>query len=164
MRADLVGYIRDDEPPVNFPALANMSAATKEFFGNVHDQNAIDRLFKQHEAQGRVYSMFSAYADKPDDHAQVRSDLDAIVAAYPLDFLMMGGWNYDTGAELGGVGTEFWPIPLQYLNFMADVMTDPGDPEAEPPVPPTYAPATDPADTVLLFGQAPRVFDSFYAP
>lgn len=167
MRTDLVNYVKGDDngdpiPPVNFPALSNMSEATRQFFRNVYDQDAIDRLFKQHEAQGRVYSLFSAYSNKPDDHQQVRSDLDAIAATYPMDFLMMGAWDYDTGAEVGGSGTEFWPIPAQYLNFMPDVMTDPGDPEADPPVPPTYAPATDPIDVNLLFGQAPRDFSSFY--
>jgi len=46
---------------------------------------------------------------------------------------------------------------------MPDIMTDPGDPEADPPVPPTYIEADAPTDVNLLAGQAKRDFTSFYS-
>jgi hypothetical protein len=160
---ELWPFIKDGTPAVTFPEINNIDPLTVEFFNNIYDADAVERLYKEWNAAGRTYKLWSFYSNKPEGQTIIRADIDMLNSVYPQDFSGMGAWAYDTGQEVGSAQGEVWyPVPPQYINFMPDIMTDPGDPEAEPPVPPTYAPATDPADVVLLFGQAPRVFDSYY--
>ena len=168
-KSELWSYVRDGTPAVTFPAINDISDVTADFFRTIHDEAAIERLFKSWDAQGRTYKMWSFYADKPAGEVQtIRNDLDALVLADPDDFAVMGAWSCVDGWEVGTAGGTnpagvWYSIPSQYIKFMQDIVTDPGDPEAEPPVPPTTVPATDPTDTNLLFGQAPRSFSSYYA-
>ena len=151
--------------PTLFPTIATISQATVDVFNNIYDEGALDRLFRSWDAAGRTYKNYSVYSDKPAEAPQVRADLDALIAADPNDFSVSGAWRYSDGAEVGAGGAGVWyPVPPQITNFMPLIMTDPGDSEADPPVPPTYAEPTEPTDTNLLFGQAPRDFSSFYAP
>ena len=151
--------------PTLFPDIALIDQATVDFFNNIHDEAAVERLFKSWDAAGRTYRVYSCYAEKPAQTQQIRADLDMLNASYPQDFSVVGAWSCMDGGEVGADGAGVWyPIPPQYINFMPDIMTDPGDPEADPPVPPTYAPATDPTDVNLLAGQAPRSFNSYYNP
>lgn len=158
---ELWPYVNNGVEPVQFPEIANISQQTVDFFKNIHDEGALERLFKEWNAAGRTYKMWSFYANKPEDVGPIKTDLDMLSAAYDQDISVMGAWNYGSGSEVGN--PTWYPIPSQTINFMPDVMTDPGDPEADPPVPPTYEPATEPTDTNLLYGQAPRDFSSFYA-
>jgi len=149
--------------PTAFPTIADIDQVTVEFFNNIHDADAVERLFKSWNAAGRTYKVWSLYANKPENTPQIRSDLDMLNAADPQDFSVSGAWKCSDGGEVGADAAGVWyPIPPQIINFMPDIMTDPGDPEADPPVPPTYVPATEPTDVNLLFGQAPRDFSSFY--
>jgi hypothetical protein len=145
--------------PTAFPTIATISQGTVDLFNEIHDADAVERLFKSWDAAGRTYKNWSCYANKPTGVPQIRADLDALIAADPNDFSISGAWSCADGQE---VGQPVWyPIPPQIVNFMPDIMTDPGDPEADPVVPPTYVPATQPTDVNLLAGQAPRSFGSF---
>lgn len=155
---ELWPYVRNDTPAVTFPTINTMDDVTKAFFMNIHDEDAVERLFKEWPAAGRVYKLWSFYAEKPEDTQQIHSDIDMLNLADPQDFSGMGAWSCSTGAEVGGVGNEWYPVPPQYINFMPDIIIDNTDPEN-----PIYGPATDPTDVNLLFGQEPRNFGSFYA-
>lgn len=144
--------------PTSFPTISSMDQVTVEFFTNIHDAGAVERLFKSWDAAGRTYKMWSFYADKPENTPQIHADIDMLAAADPQDFSGVGAWSCSTGAEVGGTGTEWYPVPPQYINFMPDIIIDNTDPEN-----PIYGPATDPTDVNLLFGQEPRNFSSFYA-
>lgn len=150
--------------PTAFPTIATISQSTVDLFNEIHDAAAVERLFKPWNAAGRTYKLWSAYTNKPENTAQIRADLDALIAADPNDFSISGAWSCMDGGEVGADGAGVWyPIPPQILNFMPDIMTDPGDPEADPPVPPTYIEADAPTDVNLLAGQAKRDFTSFYS-
>ena len=163
MQPELVGVVRghaqnDDgsyipEPAVEFPALNNMAAATIEFFSNVFDADATSKLFKGYTTGGKTYKVWSVYALKPDDAAQVRSDLDAMAATYAQDFKLLGFWRTSDGVPLGVdyddsdppllVGTAAYPTPAWAVNFMPDV---------------EGSPAAEITDVILIAGQASKVF------
>ena len=144
--------------PTSFPDIANIDQVTVEFFNNIHDASAVERLFKSWDAAGRTYKVWSMYADKPAETTTIRTDLDMLNTSYPQDFAVVGAWSCADGHEAGAQGAGVWyPIPPQYINFMPDIIVDNTDPEN-----PVYGPATDPTDVNLLFGQAPRDFSSFY--
>jgi hypothetical protein len=172
---ELVPLINEGTPAVVFPGLNNMDEVTLELFRTTHDAENVARLFKLWPGPGaKNFRVWSFYFAKPLEGPQIRADIDAMAATYPTDFLPMGAWRTSDGHEVGATydtfdvqtATGWWPVPAQVVNFIPDVMTDPGTPGVEPedpPVtPPTYSPATEPTDVNLLFGQAPRDFSSFY--
>ena len=156
---ELWPFIKDGTPAVTFPDINNIDPATVEFFNTVYDEGAVDRLYKQWNAAGREYKLWSIYSTKPDNLSTIKGDLDMLIASYPQDFGVLGAWNYATGQEVGAANPPIWyPIPPQTLNFMPDIVTDNTDPEN-----PIYGPATELRDVLLVFGQANRDFDSFGA-
>jgi hypothetical protein len=157
-QAEMVPLINEGIPAVVFPGLNQLDEVTLALFRNTHDAENVARLFKLWPGPGsKNYRVWSFYFDKPLEGPQIKLDIDSMASTYPSDFLPMGAWRTDTGAEVGD--PVWWPVPAQVVNFMPDVMTGPGD-EVTPP---TYTPATEPADVNLLFGQVPRDFASFYA-
>lgn len=164
-KGELWGFVRNGLPAITFTDINLLQQDTVDFFNGIYDEGALDRLFVQWDAAGRNYKMWSFYADKPSEGTQIiKADLDMLMNSYPQDFSMMGAWNCSSGTEVGaGAGLEWYPVPHQVVNFMPDIMTDPGDPEADPPIPPTFETSTEPRDINLLFGQTPRNFGSFYA-
>lgn len=155
-------YVRDGVVPTTFTQLENLSDDTKEFFRAIYDENALDRLFlKWTSPQAKEFNMLSFYANKPENVAQVESDLNAMQSTYSDDFSILGAWRCDDGMQIGGNDTPSFPTPSFAINFMPDVMIDPGDPEADPVVPPTYERPTQLTDVNLLFGQAKRDFVTF---
>lgn len=179
-QAELVGVVRDGVPAIEFNGLNHLDAETLDLFRSAYDAAALDRIFKRYDApNGKQYRLWSMYNNAPSDTGVVRSDLDQLESTHPADFTIMGGWYYlsdmpkpepgveprarPIGMNWSGnpsrpVGNQFWATPEKILNFMPDVMVDPGDPDAVPPIPPTYEPATKPVDGNLLYGQSPRYF------
>ena len=170
-KGELWPYVRDEPPTmaIDFPEINNIAEETRQFFRNIHDEDAIERGFKPWNAAGRTYRVWSFYANRPEDTAIIRADWDMLAATYPQDYAILGLWQYGQqdppiqGYEVGtgggaNPGSEWYPIPPQTLNFMADVIVDNTDPEN-----PVYGPATDLTDTNLLFGQGKRDFSSYYA-
>lgn len=161
-KGELWQYIRNDVTPVMFPLLENLAQDTKDFFNAIYDEGALDTLFLTWNNGSKDFKMLSFYANKPENVAQVRSDIDAMVASYPNDFSVLGAWHCSDGRQLGiddqGAGTPTYDTPAFAINFMPDVVVDPGDPRGEPPVPPTTERPTQLSDINVLFGQAPRVF------
>ena len=152
---ELWPFIKDGTPAVTFPDINTISQVTIDFFNKVVDEGAVSRLFKEWEAAGRVYKLWSFYAVKPETGAQqIRADLDMLVASYPQDFGVLGCWDWATGEEVGN--PPWYPIPHQTLNFMPDVIVDASDPQN-----PVYGPATELTDVLGLCGQAPRSFASY---
>lgn len=139
-QGELVPFILEDTPPVNFPLISLMSDETKAFFEQSHDADTLDMLYRHYIVGQRDYRVWSFYIQQPDDTAQVRSDLDAMNAQYPQDFLIMGAWEFDTGTAL-----QAYPSPPSLINFMPLVNGQ------EP---------TELTDVNLLAGQAPREFIS----
>lgn len=151
---ELWPFVRQGTPAVTFPDINLISQQTVDFFNQIYDEGAVERLFKEWNAAGRTYKLWSFYADKPADMNTVRTDLNMLIGSYPNDFAVMGAWNYSTGAE---VGNPIWyPLPSQTINFMPDIIVDDTDPDN-----PVYGPATELTDVNLLFGQAPRSFASY---
>ena len=162
-QADLVPLIQDGTPATEFPGLNQLNEATLALFRNTHDAESMERLFKLWPGPGNAnYRVWSFYFDKPLEGPVIRSDIDAMAATYPTDFLPMGAWRTSDGGEVGAdydedgaqTDTGWWPVPAQVVNFMPDVWN--GD------EPPTYSTAEEPTDVNLLLGQAPRDFSSFY--
>jgi hypothetical protein len=153
-QAELVPLINEGTPAVEFPGLNQLDEVTLELFRTTNDAENVARLFKLWPGNaGQDFRVWSFYFDRLEDGPQIRADIDAMAAAYPGDFLPMGAWRTDTGAEVGN--PVWWPVPAQVVNFMPAVWN--GD------EPPTFTPATEPTDVNLLFGQVPRDFSSFYA-
>jgi hypothetical protein len=172
---ELVPLINEGTPAVEFPDLNDLNEATLELFRNSHDAENVAKLFKMWPGNaGQDFRVWSFYFAKPLQGPLIRADIDEMAADYPGDFLPMGAWRTDNGHEVGATYDEFgvqtatgwWPVPAQVVNFMPDIMTDPGTPEGPggipPAVPPIYAPPIEPTDVNLLFGQVPRDFTSFY--
>lgn len=156
---ELWPFVRIGTPAVTFTDINNISDATVEFFNNVYAEDAVERLYKQWDAAGREYKLWSFYAEKPDDVPTIRADWDMLIASYPQDFGVLGVWNYDTGQEVGEAQGDIWyPLPPQTINFMPDIITDATDPEN-----PVYGPATELTDVIKVFGQTPRSFGSYGA-
>jgi hypothetical protein len=152
-QAELVPLINEGTPATEFPGLNQMDEVTLELFRTTYDAENVARLFKLWPGPGaKNYRVWSFYFDKPLEGPQIRSDIDSMAATYPTDFLPMGAWHTDTGAEVGD--PVWWPVPAQVVNFMPDVWN--GD------EPPTYSPATAPTDVNVLMGQHARDFASFY--
>jgi hypothetical protein len=144
---ELVPLINVGTPAVLFPGLNNMDEVTLALFRTTHDAENVARLFKLWPGPGaKNFRVWSFYFAKPLEGPQIRADIDAMAATYPTDFLPMGAWRTDTGAEVGD--PVWWPVPAQVVNFMPDI---------------DGTPATEPTDVNLLFGQVPRDFSSFYA-
>jgi hypothetical protein len=142
-QADLVPLIQEGTPATVFPGLNQLDEATLALLRNTHDADSVSRLFRLWPGPGNQnFRVWSFYFNKPLEGPIIHADLDAMAAAYPGDFLPMGAWRTNDGGE---VGDPVWfPVPQSVLNFM--------------PVG-----ATDPTDINILLGQAPRVWDSFYA-
>lgn len=153
---ELWPFVRQGTPAVTFPDINGLQPETVEFFNAIYDEGTVEKLFKEWNAAGRTYKLWSFYANKPADVPTVKDDLDMLIASYPQDFAVLGAWNYGTGNE---VGNPIWyPLPPQTIQFMPDIIVDNTDPEN-----PVFGPATDLTDVNLLLGQAPRSFDSYYA-
>lgn len=143
---ELHAYIRDETPAVAFPEINNISVYTRQLFFEVVREGDYVKLFKTWAAAGRVYRIWSFYADKPDEAVNIiRADIDNLMAAYPQDFSIMGAWRFDDGTEAGN--GPWYPIPPQTINFMPD--DENGDP------------ATELSDVILRAGQHPRSFGSY---
>lgn len=163
-----------------FTALNTLAPETKDMLLGTYDVPAQEALF----AANGIYRLYSHYG-QPAGATLVKADVDMLIATYPSDLAVLGAWEAN-GREAGatyseeiiadpeadppivGVPSEqtapgWYPVPATVLNYMPDIVTDPGDPDALPtPIPPTYAPATEPTDVNTLFGQALRDFSSFY--
>jgi hypothetical protein len=173
-QADLVPLIQDGTPATAFPGLNQLDEATLALLRNTHDAEGVARLFKLWPGpEGQNFRVWSFYFNKPEQGDIIHDDIDLMAATYPSDFLPMGAWRTSDGGEVGTqydegatTGTPWWPVPAQVVNFMPDIMTDPGTPEGPggipPAVPPIYAPPIAPTDVNILMGQAPRDFTSFY--
>lgn len=171
-KTELWQYIRNgDEPPVEpvqFPLLTNLSQDTKDFFNAIYDEGTLDRLFLGWNNGSKDFKLLSFYANKPENVSQVRSDLDNMIATYPNDFSVLGAWHCADGRQIGTdwdseeppqiIGSPIYPVPAYTLNFMPDIIDNPGDPGGEPPVPPTFKRPTQLSDINVLFGQVPRIF------
>jgi hypothetical protein len=145
-QAELVPLINEGTPATAFPGLNQLDEVTLELFRNSHDAENVARLFKLWPGPGaKNYRVWSFYFAKPLQGPLIRADIDEMAADYPGDFLPMGAWRTDTGAEVGN--PVWWPVPAQVVNFMPDI---------------DGLPATEPTDVNLLFGQVPRDFTSFY--
>jgi hypothetical protein len=157
---ELEGFLgQDATPPVQFPLLSNMSDETKDFFRALYDAAGQDVWFERWTSPAeKIFRMLSFYVNKPTNVTQVRSDIDAMESTYGQDFAIIGAWKCENGDQLGGNDTPLYPHPAFAINFMPDVVVSPGDPDAEPPVPPTYERPTQLSDVNLLAGQAKRVF------
>ena len=154
---ELWPFIKSGTPAVTFPDINNISDETVEFFNTIYDEGAVERLFKEWAAAGRVYKLWSFYAEKPNGVPLIRSDWDMLIASYPQDFGVLGAWNWDTGAEVGEAQGDIWyPLPPQTINFMPDIIVDNTDPEN-----PVYGPATELTDVLLVLGQGNRSFGSY---
>ena len=148
-----------------FTALNTLEPETKAMLLGTHDVPAQEALFM---ANG-IYRLYSHYG-QPAGATLVKADVDMLIATYPSDLAVLGAWEAN-GREAGATYDEetgaqtapgWYPVPATVLNYMPDIVTDPGDPDALPtPIPPTYAPATEPTDVNILLGQAPRDFTSF---
>lgn len=145
-QSELVPFILNDTPPVDFPMIGMMNDETKAFFRQSYDAGSLDHLFRHHVVNTRDYRVWSFYITKPDDVDAVRNNLDAMNAQYPQDFLLMGGWDYETGAAV-----QAYPSPASLINFMPPTW----DHETDPP---TLIEPTELMDVNLLAGQAPREF------
>ena len=159
-KGELWPYIKNGTPAVTFPDINNIDNVTAEFFNTIYDEGAVERLYKQWDAAGRQYKLWSMYAEKPEGLQQIRADLDMLIASYPQDFAVLGAWNYETGQEVGEAQGDIWyPLPNQTLNFMPDIIiSDNGEDN-----PPTMGPATELTDVLMMFGQANRSFSSYGA-
>ena len=137
-----------------------MAAETLDFFTAIFGAETSSRMFKTYTVGPKEYKLWSVYALKPDNAAQVRSDLDAMAAVYDQDFKLVGFWRFDDGVPLGMdwdesdppelVGTVAYPTPAWAVNFMPDVYDN-----SEPPV---ASPPTELTDVISLSRQAKRIF------
>ena len=148
MQADLVGWVATEPPvpPVNFPLLENLNEETIAFFNESHDAGSLDKLFRHYDSGNRNYRVWSFYVTRLSDVTPVRNNLDALTANYPLDFLIMGAWQFETGQAVSA-----YPSPPSLINFMPPTW----DHDTNPP---TEIPPTEVSDVNLLAGQAPREF------
>ena len=145
-QGELVPFILDGTPPVNFPMIGLMNEETKDFFRQSYDSGALDHLFRHYYVDPRDYRVWSFYVLKPDDVTPVRNNLDAMTTEYPQDFLIMGAWAFLTGQAV-----QAYPSPPSLINFMP-LTWDHGT------EPPTAIEPTELTDVNLLAGQAPREF------
>ena len=161
-RDELEALLKEGTPPVQFPLLTNMSEDTRLFFSATYDTAAQGNKYPVWNSPGgKDFTMLSFYVNKPENVQNVRNDIDAMESTYGSDFTICGAWKCADGEQLGGDESPLYPSPALTLNFMPDDIIDPGDPTAEPPVPPTTQPATQLKDGLLLFGQAKRHFTIF---
>lgn len=147
-QSELVPFILNDVPPVDFPMIGLMNDETKAFFRESHDAGTLDKLYRHHYVDPRDYRLWSFYVTKPDDVTPVRNNLDAMTAEYPLDMLIMGAWAFDTGDPI-----QAYPSPPALINFMPLIWTyvdPPGEWQSTEP--------TELTDVNLLLRQAPRKF------
>ncbi len=144
---------------------------TQEVFSIIKRAHGLEtqgRIFKPFEAgNGKTYRLISLFTDEDSNIDKIREKLAYLEQEWPQHFDLCGVWQwnglqcgqyYDENGDIAGTPDE----PLDHnklLKFMPDVMTDPGDPEADPAVPPTYEPATELTDVHLMLGQSPRNFD-----
>ena len=161
MQNELKGWIAPPEgqeptPPVQFPRIEELSQDTLDVLLATYDGDTVSRLFRTWDAGGRNYRVWSCYALKPENTAQVKADFDMMETEYPQDFDISGAWRFDTGAR---VGNPPWYVnPPQLINFMPLIFTPgPGYPEDENDY--TMEEPTTLTDVNLLAGQAPRAFD-----
>jgi hypothetical protein len=168
-RAAITPDEEGETAPGSFGVLSTLAPETKDLLLTTHDVPAQERLFV---ANG-TYRLYSHYGEAAGE-AIVKADVDLLIATYPSDLTVLGSWDNATGMELGATYDEFgvqtapgwYPVPATVLNYMPDILTDPGTPEGPggipPAVPPIFAPPIVPTDVNLLFGQVPRDFTSFY--
>ena len=157
-----------EEETAEFPLLVNLDDATLRLYRRVVGSEYIERLYDEWVTPTKTRKCWSIYLDRPEDTQQIRSDFDAIEAAYPLDFNIIGMWDWDgrpAGMQWvdpedhsqGVTGTPTYGTPPQAINFMPDVKI-PGDNYPDDPDDWVSVPATGMSDVHLLFGQEPRVF------
>lgn len=158
LKDELWAFLWDGVAPVNFPLLGDISDETKEFFQAIYDVDTLARLFKPWNDGTNDWTLLSFYINKPENINIIASEVNTLAQAYNSDFTEIGLWQCSDGTQVGGNTTPTIPIPSLALSFMPDVTVDPGDPTAEPPVPPTYAPATELTQVNVLAGQADRDF------
>ncbi|MDB4312055.1 hypothetical protein N9937_01365 [bacterium] len=160
-QSDMVQLVLNDVPATTFPLLNNMSQDTKDFFKGIHDAGSMDRLFRKWSVHD--YRAWNCYVAKSEGGmGQIKSDLDAAVAAYPSDFSILGVWHYEDGRQIGTswdesdppvlIGTPTYPQPAQTINFMPDI-PDPASPDPENPV---MIRPTELSNVLLMFGQPAR--------
>ena len=159
----MVGYILNNEEPVTFPELANISEGTKVLFQTIYDSGAMDRLFRKWG--GKDYRCWNCYVqDKPENVPEIRADLDNLAATYPTDFSIIGAWHYEDGRPVGMqwddsdppvlTGDPWYPNPAETINFMPDVP----DPNSADPENPDMIRPTELSNVLMVYGQAARTF------
>lgn len=162
-------YSVDDNLPPTFPLIVNLSNETIELYQTLVGSEAVIRLFETFDhPNGKTYRTWSLYTNKPENAPQIRSDFDAMHAAYPSDMDVIGLWDWD-GRPLGMqwvdpedhsqglTGTPIYETPSYGIYFMPDVKV-PGPAWPDDPDDWTTVPATTMSDVHLLYGQAPRQF------
>lgn len=158
-QTELDAFLQDGTAPPTFSLLELMSDETQDFFRAMYNRKYIDRAYPSWTSpQNKAFKLRSFYVNKPLNVGQVRSDIDAMENTYGQDFAILGAWHCEDGTQIGGDASPAYPSPSFTINFMPDVIVDPGDPEADPPVPPTTERPTQLSDINVLAGQAKRHF------
>ena len=161
-QGELVAYVLDGTPPLQFPEIGTLGEDTLELLATIYDNDAMERLYRTWGGAG--YRCWNCYSDKPDNAGAIRADLDNLVSAYPTDFSILGAWHYDDGRPVGTqwddsdppvlTGDPWYLQPAQTINFMPDV-PDPASPDPENP---DMIRPTELSNVLLVYGQAPRTF------
>jgi len=142
-QGEMVDVILDGGTAVTFPLINDLQDETKAFLAGIHDAGAMDRMFRKWGAAD--YRCWNCYvAQDTTGMGKIKTDLDALVVAYPTDFSILGVWHYEDGRPQGDPPN--YPQPAQTINFMPDV-----DNQGTRP--------TELSNVLLMFGQPPRIFN-----
>ena len=122
------------------PYTGPLRPRSRKLFEYMQDQATRRALFSSPEIGGVTYNLWSIDFDDAVETLQlIKDEIDFLIAQYPNQISVLGAWNVETGAQVGG-----YTIPNYVWRFM--------------PVEDGATSNADLRDVNTLYGQAPRDF------